>query len=172
MKLYHNESWELMIRRWSKLLKDFRLKNSQFDISKIPDIYDCIKYDLQHNIKVLRFKEADHLHNISKAMADIVIPQVYNVSAYSMTNLVVSHRSSPSHTTFTQGNLVAFDISHRSSTSHTTFTPGNLVASDISHRSPPSHTTFTPGNIVVSDISYKSPLSQTTFTLMGQSCSI
>ena len=25
------------------------LSNGKFDISKIPDIYDCIKYDLQHN---------------------------------------------------------------------------------------------------------------------------
>lgn len=76
MKLYHNESWELMIRRWSKLVKDFKLKNGQFDISKIPDIYDCIKYDLQHNIKILRHQDCYSLHNLSKAMADIVIPQV------------------------------------------------------------------------------------------------
>ena len=39
----------MMIGRWSKLRKDFKLKNETFDISKIPDIYDCIKYDLQHN---------------------------------------------------------------------------------------------------------------------------
>ena len=47
--LYQGESLDLMISRWSKLLKDFRLKNGKFDISKVPDIYDCIKYDLQHN---------------------------------------------------------------------------------------------------------------------------
>ena len=76
MKLYHSESWELMIRRWSKLFKDFKMKDGSFDISKIPDIYDCIKYDLQHNIKVLRFVESELLHSLSKAMADIVIPQV------------------------------------------------------------------------------------------------
>ena len=32
-----------------KIVKDFRLKSGKFDISKVPDIYDCIKYDLQHN---------------------------------------------------------------------------------------------------------------------------
>lgn len=47
--LYQGESLDLIISRWSKLLKDFRLKSGKFDISKIPDIYDCIKYDLQHN---------------------------------------------------------------------------------------------------------------------------
>lgn len=40
--LYHGESWDLMERRWGKLEKDFKTKGS-FDISKIPDIYDCIK---------------------------------------------------------------------------------------------------------------------------------
>lgn len=29
--------------------QDFKLKSGQFDISLIPDIYDCIKYDVQHN---------------------------------------------------------------------------------------------------------------------------
>jgi len=76
MKLYHSESWELMMRRWGKLLKDFWPKNESYDISKIPDIYDCIKYDLQHNMKVLRFNEAEELHTLAKAMADTVIPQV------------------------------------------------------------------------------------------------
>ena len=48
--LYQNESWDLMERRWCKLEKDFlNQKNGVFDISKLPDIYDCIKYDLQHN---------------------------------------------------------------------------------------------------------------------------
>ncbi len=74
--LYHNESWELMIRRWNKLVRDFHMKNGLYDISKIPDIYDCIKYDLQHNNDVLKFDEAETLHALSKAMADIVIPQV------------------------------------------------------------------------------------------------
>lgn len=40
--LYHGESWNLMARRWGKLQKDFQSKG-HFDISKIPDIYDCIK---------------------------------------------------------------------------------------------------------------------------------
>ena len=76
LKLYHGESWELMLRRWTKLFKDFHLKNNQYDISKIPDVYDCIKYDLLHNNKILRFPEADELHNLAKSLADIVIPQV------------------------------------------------------------------------------------------------
>ena len=47
--LYHGETLRLMINRWAKLVKDFKSKNGDFDISKIPDIYDCIKYDMLHN---------------------------------------------------------------------------------------------------------------------------
>ena len=53
--LYHEETLQLMVNRWKKLEKDFKLKNGRFDISKIPDIYDCIKYDLLHNRYILPF---------------------------------------------------------------------------------------------------------------------
>lgn len=65
-----------MGRRWGKIEKDFCLKNNTFDISKIPDIYDCIKYDLQHNQHTLQFDNAEELYINSKYLADIVIPQV------------------------------------------------------------------------------------------------
>ncbi|UYV83013.1 PPIP5K2 [Cordylochernes scorpioides] len=74
--LYHGETWDLMQRRWSKLEKDFRLKTGRFDMSKVPDIYDCIKYDLQHNQHTLQFPHAEQLYIFAKALADIVIPQV------------------------------------------------------------------------------------------------
>ena len=81
LKLYNGESWELLIRRWAKLEKDFRMKDGRFEISKIPDIYDCIKYDLQHNQKTLQYDRASELFRCSKALADIVIPQVSSFGA-------------------------------------------------------------------------------------------
>ncbi|XP_069191270.1 inositol hexakisphosphate and diphosphoinositol-pentakisphosphate kinase 2 isoform X29 [Procambarus clarkii] len=80
LPLYHGESWELMQRRWAKLEKDFRTKNTKFDISKIPDIYDCIKYDLQHNNHTLQFEYAEELYKCAKYLADIVIPQEYGMT--------------------------------------------------------------------------------------------
>lgn len=74
--LYHGETWELMGRRWGKIEKDFCTKNKTYDISKIPDIYDCIKYDLQHNQHTLQFDQAEELYMYAKYLADIVIPQV------------------------------------------------------------------------------------------------
>ncbi|XP_033186352.1 inositol hexakisphosphate and diphosphoinositol-pentakisphosphate kinase isoform X4 [Bombus vancouverensis nearcticus] len=78
--LYHGETWELMGRRWGKIEKDFCTKNKRFDISKIPDIYDCIKYDLQHNNHTLQFEHAEELYIYSKYLADIVIPQEYGLT--------------------------------------------------------------------------------------------
>ncbi|XP_063842119.1 inositol hexakisphosphate and diphosphoinositol-pentakisphosphate kinase 2-like isoform X8 [Scylla paramamosain] len=80
LPLYHGESWELMQRRWAKLEKDFRTKNTKFDISKIPDIYDCIKYDLQHNNHTLQFEHAEELYKCAKYLADVVIPQEYGMT--------------------------------------------------------------------------------------------
>ena len=59
--LYHNETLSLMHTRWSKLYKDFKIKNKKadkdgnfikdkFDLSKVPDIYDCIKYSAFQNL--------------------------------------------------------------------------------------------------------------------------
>ncbi|XP_076259069.1 inositol hexakisphosphate and diphosphoinositol-pentakisphosphate kinase isoform X11 [Rhynchophorus ferrugineus] len=79
--LYHGETWDLMYRRWGKIEKDFYTKNKTFDISKIPDIYDCIKYDLQHNQHTLQFEQAEELYTYAKYLADIVIPQEYGLTA-------------------------------------------------------------------------------------------
>ncbi|XP_018103814.1 inositol hexakisphosphate and diphosphoinositol-pentakisphosphate kinase 2 isoform X12 [Xenopus laevis] len=79
IQLYHSETLELMLRRWSKLEKDFKTKNGRYDISKIPDIYDCIKYDVQHNCS-LKLENTMELYRLSKALADIVIPQEYGIS--------------------------------------------------------------------------------------------
>ncbi|XP_055012017.1 inositol hexakisphosphate and diphosphoinositol-pentakisphosphate kinase 1 isoform X5 [Boleophthalmus pectinirostris] len=79
LQLYHSESLELMLQRWSKLERDFRMKSGRYDISKIPDIYDCIKYDSQHNAS-LGLDRTQDLFRLSRALADIVIPQEYGIS--------------------------------------------------------------------------------------------
>ncbi|XP_066567352.1 inositol hexakisphosphate and diphosphoinositol-pentakisphosphate kinase 2 isoform X5 [Amia ocellicauda] len=79
IQLYHSETLELMLRRWAKLEKDFKMKNGRYDISKIPDIYDCIKYDVQHNSS-LKLENTMEIYRLSKALADIVIPQEYGIA--------------------------------------------------------------------------------------------
>ncbi|XP_021262804.1 inositol hexakisphosphate and diphosphoinositol-pentakisphosphate kinase 1 isoform X4 [Numida meleagris] len=79
LQLYHSETLELMLQRWSKLERDFRMKNGRYDISKIPDIYDCIKYDVQHNC-TLKLEGTAELFRLSKALADVIIPQEYGIN--------------------------------------------------------------------------------------------
>nr|XP_015198709.1 PREDICTED: inositol hexakisphosphate and diphosphoinositol-pentakisphosphate kinase 1 isoform X9 [Lepisosteus oculatus] len=79
LQLYHSETLELMLQRWSKLERDFRMKSGRYDISKIPDIYDCVKYDVQHNGS-LGLEDTLELFRLSRALADIIIPQEYGIS--------------------------------------------------------------------------------------------
>ncbi|XP_056318052.1 inositol hexakisphosphate and diphosphoinositol-pentakisphosphate kinase 2 isoform X2 [Danio aesculapii] len=79
LQLYHSETLEMMLQRWSKLERDFRMKSGRYDISKIPDIYDCIKYDVQHNSS-LGLEDTLELFKLSRALADIVIPQEYGIN--------------------------------------------------------------------------------------------
>ena len=68
-----------MLERWRKLQRDFKHhKTGEFDVSKIPDIYDSIKYDAQHNT-CLKSPIIDELYETSKIVADIVIPQEYGI---------------------------------------------------------------------------------------------
>ncbi|VDK43673.1 unnamed protein product [Anisakis simplex] len=84
--LYLNETWDLAERRWSKELREFRRVNKagevEFDISKIPDIYDNIKYDMEHNpdLCVNNEGEFERMYLCVKNMADIVVPQEYGIS--------------------------------------------------------------------------------------------
>ncbi|XP_040270027.1 inositol hexakisphosphate and diphosphoinositol-pentakisphosphate kinase 1 isoform X2 [Bufo bufo] len=79
LQLYHSETLELMLQRWSKLERDFRMKSGRYDISKIPDIYDCVKYDVQHNSS-LNLEGTDELFKLSKSLADVIIPQEYGIN--------------------------------------------------------------------------------------------
>ncbi|XP_075063972.1 inositol hexakisphosphate and diphosphoinositol-pentakisphosphate kinase 1 isoform X12 [Mixophyes fleayi] len=90
LQLYHSETLELMLQRWSKLERDFRMKNGRYDISKIPDIYDCVKYDVQHN-STLTLEGTDELFKLSKSLADIIIPQEYGINKEEKLEIAVGY---------------------------------------------------------------------------------
>jgi inositol hexakisphosphate/diphosphoinositol-pentakisphosphate kinase len=80
LKLYQNESLDLMLERWAKLVRDLKnTRTNQFDVSKIPDVYDSIKYDAQHN-SALALPIMDKLYESAKLLADLVIPQEYGIT--------------------------------------------------------------------------------------------
>ncbi len=48
------ESLTLVYKRWYKLQKDvYDQKTDKYNVSKIPDIYDSIVYDMKHNRTVI-----------------------------------------------------------------------------------------------------------------------
>lgn len=87
IKLYQNEDIGLMLERWKKLERDFRHpRTGIFDVSKIPDLYDSIKYDAQHNAQ-LQIPVMDELYETSKQIADLVIPQEYGITKEEKLNI-------------------------------------------------------------------------------------
>ncbi|KAF0991725.1 hypothetical protein HZS_7491 [Henneguya salminicola] len=80
VKLCHGETYDLMERRWGKLAKDFKMKNNNYDISLIPDIYDCARYDYFHNSK-LNINHLADLYENSKRIAQVIITQEYGTTA-------------------------------------------------------------------------------------------
>jgi inositol hexakisphosphate/diphosphoinositol-pentakisphosphate kinase len=74
------ETLEMMRERWSKLHKDFYSKKSEtYDLSKIPDIHDCIRYDAIHNSH-LRLEGVKELLDIASSLAHALVPQEYGIN--------------------------------------------------------------------------------------------
>ncbi|CAM6083123.1 unnamed protein product [Calypogeia fissa] len=75
-----SEGFLLMFARWKKLERDvFNERKSRYDISKVPDIYDSVKYDLLHNTH-LKLEKLDELYNVAKDLADGIIPNEYGIN--------------------------------------------------------------------------------------------
>ena len=69
----------LIYKRYVKLFNDFYdNKKNKFDISKIPDIYDNIKYDIIHNKSIIG-DTAFELYKIINDLADFVMPLEYGI---------------------------------------------------------------------------------------------
>ncbi|KAG6610030.1 Inositol hexakisphosphate and diphosphoinositol-pentakisphosphate Kinase [Phytophthora cinnamomi] len=77
--LYMGETFSLMFERWDKTFRDFySTKTDTFDLSKIPDIHDCIKYDLLHNSSA-SWKCGLELFKLAEALARCYVSQEYGM---------------------------------------------------------------------------------------------
>ena len=75
---------QLSFARWAKLEKDFfKKKEHKFDISKIPDIADCVRYDMVHNPIFLNMRPPHmrEIYRVVKRLSDIVVPLEYGATA-------------------------------------------------------------------------------------------
>ena len=81
VELHDGETLRLMHARWMKLYKDlFSAKKGTFDISKIPDVYDCAKYDAIHNQKNLGLKSLPTLYDTSRCLSEFIAPSEYGMT--------------------------------------------------------------------------------------------
>lgn len=77
--LYMGETFSLMYERWNKIYRDFySTKTDTFNLSKIPDVHDCIKYDLLHNSNV-GWKCGLELFKLAEALARCYVSQEYGM---------------------------------------------------------------------------------------------
>ena len=82
-----DENIVLIYKRYVKLKNDFyNNKNGKFDISKIPDIYDNIKYDIIHN-KDLMDSNAFELFDEISILANFVMPFEYGITREEKINI-------------------------------------------------------------------------------------
>ncbi|TYZ60073.1 hypothetical protein PybrP1_008743 [[Pythium] brassicae (nom. inval.)] len=77
--LYMGETMSLMFERWDKIYRDFySTKTGKYDLSKLPDVHDCIKYDMLHNAHVCQ-RSGPELHELAEAFASCYVPQEYGM---------------------------------------------------------------------------------------------
>jgi inositol hexakisphosphate/diphosphoinositol-pentakisphosphate kinase len=79
-KLYLGETYALMLDRWEKLNKDFfNQKEKRFDLSKVPDVYDMIRYDILHNSNA-ELEGMRELYEGIRAFENTLVPQEYGAN--------------------------------------------------------------------------------------------
>ena len=81
VELHDGETLRLMYARWLKLFKDlYSAKKGTFDISKIPDVYDCAKYDAIHNQQSLGLKHLTGLYDTARVLSEFIAPSEYGMT--------------------------------------------------------------------------------------------
>jgi hypothetical protein len=79
--LYLGETIHLMADRWEKLYKDFySAKAGMYDLSKVPDVYDSIRYEMLHNSH-LPLTGMQELFDLATKFENTVVPQEYGTVA-------------------------------------------------------------------------------------------
>ncbi|OQS06939.1 inositol hexakisphosphate and diphosphoinositol-pentakisphosphate kinase [Thraustotheca clavata] len=80
-EVYMGETLSLVSERWEKLYRDFySAQKQEYDLSKIPDIYDCIKYDMLHNFHgALVLKHGRLLFELAECFVTCYVPQEYGL---------------------------------------------------------------------------------------------
>ena len=81
VKLYKGETLLELVERW-RFIYDrlYDQETDKFDMSRIPDVHDNVRFDVLHNPHLGLTETLQKLYKYAKIMADCVVPQEYGTT--------------------------------------------------------------------------------------------
>ena len=81
IKLYKGETLLELTERWRLLYnKMYDEEEDEFDLSRVPDVHDNVRFDMLHNPHLGLTSTLEKLYKLAKSMADCVVPQEYGTT--------------------------------------------------------------------------------------------
>jgi hypothetical protein len=81
VKLYKGETLLELTERWRFIYKRlYDPDEDLFDLSRIPDVHDNVRFDVLHNPHLGLSSTLEKLYSLAKSMADTVVPQEYGTT--------------------------------------------------------------------------------------------
>lgn len=88
IKLYKGETLLELTERWRLLYKKlYDDDKDTFDLSRVPDVHDNVRFDMLHNPHLGLTTTLEKLYTYAKLMADVVVPQEYGTSVKEKTSI-------------------------------------------------------------------------------------
>jgi hypothetical protein len=88
VKLYKGETLLELTERWRFLYtRLYDEESDMFDLSRIPDVHDNVRFDMLHNPHLGLTATLEKLYELAKTMADCVVPQEYGTTVPEKTSI-------------------------------------------------------------------------------------